>query len=244
MVFSKMNAETESESFIVNHIKEEDFPERTRKHQEKDSFCSKLKDILQTPTAETEYDKNIQERYCVKQGVLYHSLSDQKTKWYVVVPRSMVSEILQLHHNSDLFVHPGTSQTLKFIKEFYTWKGMTTDVRKFVRACEVCSKVKTVGRTIKSDLVPRKAIAPMHTISIDLMGPYTRSKKGRRYLITAMDQFSRWTEAYPVNNADSKKVAEVLEKEFFSRFGFPKIVLTDNGSLTSHQNFGKLGVRV
>lgn len=120
MVFSKMNAETESESFIVNHIKEEDFPERTRKHQEKDSFCSKIKDILQTPTAETEYDKNIQERYCVKQGVLYHSLSDQKTKWYVVVPRSMVSEILQLHHNSDLFVHPGTSQTLKFIKEFYT----------------------------------------------------------------------------------------------------------------------------
>lgn len=107
---------------------------------------------------------------------------------------------------------------------------MTTDVRKIVRACEVCSKVKTVGRTIKSDLVPRKAIAPMHTISIDLMGPYTRSKKGRRYLITAMDQFSRWTEAYPVNNADFKKVAEVLEKEFFSRFGFPNIVLTDNGS--------------
>lgn len=109
------------------------------------------------------------------------------------------------------------------------WKNMFRDVREYVRNCETCSHVKTARRTLQAGLTPRKLIHPFHTVSIDRMGPYTRSRKGKRFLLVATDTFSKWTEAYPLNAATILKIIEVLENEFFARFGYPKVLLSDNG---------------
>lgn len=61
------------------------------------------------------------------------------------------------------------------------------------------------------------------------MGPYPRSGKGKSYILVATDCFSRWTEAYPLGTATSKTIIETLEREFFSRFGYPRVCLSDNG---------------
>lgn len=45
----------------------------------------------------------------------------------------------------------------------------------------------------------------------------------------ATDCFSRWTEAYPLGTATTKTITETLEREFFSRFGYPRVCLSDNG---------------
>lgn len=173
MVFPASNPGTQQNN--LNYISEGDFPERIKQHQEKDTFCINIKKILQSTNEESNSNQNIKKSYVIKQNILYNKPKNA-SKWCVLVPKSMVLEIVHLHHNNDLYEHPGTAQTLKFIKEFYTWKGMTTDVRKYVRGCDTCSRVKTAGRTIQSQLVPRKVVAPMHTISVDLMGPYTRTK--------------------------------------------------------------------
>jgi len=36
------------------------------------------------------------------------------------------------------------------------------------------------------------------------------------------------TEAYPLGTATSKTIIETLEREFFSRFGYPRVCLSDN----------------
>ncbi|XP_060879165.1 uncharacterized protein K02A2.6-like [Metopolophium dirhodum] len=61
------------------------------------------------------------------------------------------------------------------------------------------------------------------------MGPYPRTSRGKQYILVATDLFSRWTEAYPLGTATTKTMTETLEREFFSRFGYPRVCLSDNG---------------
>lgn len=147
-----------------------------------------------------------------------------------MVPQARSTKIIELHHDHELSNHPGTEETLRKIKQKYAWKGMRKQISEYVKKCEVCAQVKTAGRTIQASLTPRKLNGPFHTISIDLMGPYTRSRKGKKYILVATDLFSKWVEAYPLNSTTSSKIIQLLEQELFSRFGYPKVVISDNGS--------------
>lgn len=69
------------------------------------------------------------------------------------------------------------------------------------------------------------------------MGKYPRSTKGNHYLIVASDICSKWVEAKPIRVATSKHIIQFLEEDVFSRFGFPKIILSDNGSQFLSQEF-------
>ncbi|KAL1446655.1 hypothetical protein WDU94_009872, partial [Cyamophila willieti] len=147
----------------------------------------------------------------------------------LIVPTTMIENIIKMHHDDELNNHPGTNETIRRVGKKYTWKGMHQDIREYVRKCEICAQVKTAGRTMKSGLTPRKLVHPFHTVSIDLMGPYTRSRKGKKFLLVATDTFSKWTEAYAMNTATSVKIVALLEQELFARFGYPKILISDNG---------------
>ncbi|KAI5724686.1 hypothetical protein M8J77_005959 [Diaphorina citri] len=150
----------------------------------------------------------------------------QKNK--IFVPPSEVREIIKLHHDSDLYRHPGSAQTLKNCQANYTWPNMSESIREYVRQCTVCARTKVVGRTNKPCLVQRQVVTPMHTLSVDIMGPYTRSKKGKRYLLVISDTFSRWVEAFPLPQADTKRILPLLQ-EWFCRYGYPEVIITDNG---------------
>ena len=70
----------------------------------------------------------------------------------------------------------------------------------------------------------------MERIAVDVMGPLIRSDRGNRFLLVAMDYFSKWPEAYALSNQEAKTVAEVLVSEFVSRFGVPLEIHSDQGT--------------
>ncbi|UYV72260.1 K02A2.6-like [Cordylochernes scorpioides] len=66
-------------------------------------------------------------------------------------------------------------------------------------------------------------------IAIDIMGQLPRSDKGNRYILVAMDYFTKWPEAFPLADQEAETVAETLISQFFSRFGVPMQIHTDQG---------------
>jgi hypothetical protein len=58
-------------------------------------------------------------------------------------------------------------------------------------------------------------------IAIDVAGPFPWSDKGNRYLLIAMDYFTKWPEAYAILNQEASTVAEALVTNFFCHFGEP-----------------------
>ncbi|KAK3034436.1 hypothetical protein RJ639_034673 [Escallonia herrerae] len=59
----------------------------------------------------------------------------------------------------------------------------------------------------------------------------------RRFVIVAIDYFTKWTEAEPLATITASKCEEFFWKNVVCRFGVPKILITDNGKQFDNSNF-------
>ena len=69
-------------------------------------------------------------------------------------------------------------------------------------------------------------------MAIDIVGgkgslPTTRS--GCRYILTVVDLFTRWAEAFPLANQKATTIARTLVRGWICRYGVPYRVLSDQG---------------
>ena len=56
------------------------------------------------------------------------------------------------------------------------------------------------------------------------------TEDGNRYIIVAVDYFSKWSEARLLRHANAMTVATFIYKEIVCRFGPPKIIQSDQGT--------------
>lgn len=47
--------------------------------------------------------------------------------------------------------------------------------------------------------------------------------------MVVQDTFTRWVEAFPIRSKSSKLIVERLVNDVFTRFGIPRIIISDNG---------------
>ncbi|KAJ1180899.1 hypothetical protein NDU88_006110 [Pleurodeles waltl] len=64
---------------------------------------------------------------------------------------------------------------------------------------------------------------------MDIIGPLNPSSKGQQYVLVLVDYATRYPEAIPLPSMHTKVIAQAMI-EFFSRVGFPKEILTDQGT--------------
>ncbi|KAL1447768.1 hypothetical protein WDU94_013913 [Cyamophila willieti] len=195
--------------------------------QELDPDCKAIKEQLDTDLPNPLHS--------VKNGTLFQRKSET-TPWKVLVPVALILAVIHYFHDNPLASHPGEAVTFDLISKHHYWNSMKTDIKNYVRTCEVCARNKTAGRTTKTGLTPRAPTEVWETLALDLMGPYPRSKNGKQFLIVVTDLYSRWVEAKAVSSSNTKQIILFLEQEIFSRFGYPKKILSDNGpQFTSDQ---------
>ena len=70
---------------------------------------------------------------------------------------------------------------------------------------------------------------PFFHVIVDCVGPLPKSKTGNQFVLTIMCVATRFPEAIPLRTITSKSVIRALIK-FFSTFGFPKSLQTDQGT--------------
>ena len=73
-----------------------------------------------------------------------------------------------------------------------------------------------------------KATRPMERFNIDFKGPLPSASKNK-YLLTVIDEYSRFPFAIPCPNISTETVIKYLEK-IFSLCGMPEFIHSDRGS--------------
>ena len=70
----------------------------------------------------------------------------------------------------------------------------------------------------------------MERVGVDVLGPFPRSERGNRYVLTVMDYFTEWPEAYSLPDQEAETIVlDALVEGMFSRFGAPEVIHTDQG---------------
>jgi hypothetical protein len=146
---------------------------------------------------------------------------------YVPKPEERRSLVLQMHEDLG---HSGEQRFLSKIYRRYFWYCRTEDVRTVVRSCQQCQLVKSVG-SVRSGNERLKSIPTcdlFYRVALDTAGPLPESKTGNKYILVAIDHYSKWCEAKAVADHGAKTVARFLEDDLICRYGVPGFVLTDN----------------
>lgn len=151
-------------------------------------------------------------------------------KWKKVIPLKDRREAINRFHDTATGAHLGFEKTWHKIHNHFYWPKMRQDVGKHVRACSTCKASKASTTTMMPTMGDAKpARVPWELLSLDFVGPLTRSTAGNTVMLVAVDWVTKYVIAHPMRSADSVKMVNFLENEVFLRFSRPRIVLTDNG---------------
>lgn len=197
--------------------------------QNQDEKLRVIKTKLETGEAESDIKNN----YKLKEERLYRIVTGGNER--LVVPKYGRWNVLRKYH--DCIGHPGLKRCEQIIKETFWFSGMTRFIRKYVNACLDCLYKRSQYGRPEGELHPIEKIAePLHTVHIDHLGPFCKSRAGNSYLLMIVDSFTKFTWAVPVKTTRAHEVLCALSNTFCS-FGYPKRIISDSGSCFKSKSF-------
>jgi hypothetical protein len=209
-------------------LRKKNFWEFIKSKQDEDSWIQKLKaERLDKPHS----------GYTLHEGVLLFRQSTTLSKYIpptevsaIVVPKTLKKAVLNMFHGNDSILgHLGWFKTFHAIRERFAWKGLTRDVKRWIRSCQHCLSRKAVPPPHRRYNISDQIMAPMNRIAMDIVGPLKKTKRGNTHILTMFCPFSHWPEAFALSSTTAKDVLTCLKKHI-AMHSVPAEVLSDRGT--------------
>ena len=142
-----------------------------------------------------------------------------------IVPETWRKRVFDTFHSLS---HPGARTTKKLVSSKFVWHGLGREITIWARCCVPCQRAK-IHRHTKAPLSKFEPTSRrFEHVHIDLVGPLPESQ-GCSYLLTAVDRFTRWLEAVPIQKIDTYTIARAYIQNWVARFGVPLHMTSDRG---------------
>uniref|UniRef100_A0A2N9HF94 Uncharacterized protein n=1 Tax=Fagus sylvatica TaxID=28930 RepID=A0A2N9HF94_FAGSY len=83
----------------------------------------------------------------------------------------------------------------------------------------------------------RPTLRQMPTWGLDIMGPLPIGRRQLRFLVVAIDYFTKWVEAEPLATITERNIQNFVWKTVICRFGIPRVLVSDNGKQFDNPRF-------
>ena len=210
--------------------------------QRTDADASELIQAINDPEYGTALLQRRAKNFSIQNEILYkrNPRPDGQMK-LIFIPKNLVGEILFSTHNEPLAGHLGLAKTTHKIMSRYFWYIMRKDIEKYVRGCEDCQTRKGTANAKPAGLLHPLSIGlPFDRVGIDLLGPFRRSKKGKKFIIVATDYATRWAETKAIFSGKIEPVASFILENIICRHGAPRVLLSDRGIVFRSQSYKRI----
>ncbi|KAL5541953.1 hypothetical protein UlMin_009663 [Ulmus minor] len=181
------------------------------------------------PKEERKLQKHIT-KYLVKEGHLYRRAYNGEI--LKCISDQEADEVLREIHEGDCGEHQGGRRLYEeALRLGYFWPTMEKDAMGYAQKCQNCQLFGNKIHAPSVNLHPVNTPWPFHTWALDLIGPISPPSRGRIWILTATENFTKWAEAVPLKKATSEAIAMFILEHIICRFGVPRRILTDNGRL-------------
>lgn len=189
--------------------------------------------------ANLEVDPSLANTYEVFNEELYyidHQLPFTSRK-RLFVPTKCRVILLRIAHDDPAYGgHLGVKKTRAKLIGYY-WPHMSRDIEKYVKSCPICQIHKPVRKPRYGFLHPIPICDIFERINVDIVGPLHITKRGNRFIITAIDSFSRYAYARAAPEVKTSDVIKFLTEEIFTKHGCPASLISDNGPQFTSSEF-------
>ncbi|KAF1313487.1 Pol protein, partial [Globisporangium splendens] len=197
------------------------------KSDDTNGACRLCEDVNAIATGVTStIQEEITEGY--KQDEACQELIKGSSKGVVPNDEGLRHRLLYEYHDGPSSGHLGREKTFLSLSRDYYWPHMYKWVRKYVRTCEVCQRVKPSGSTqapLRSLAVPSDS---WKSVSMDFIFGLPRDTHGRNGILVFVDRFSKMVHLAPVSDKISaEKTAKVFVDVVFRLHGLPVEIVSD-----------------
>ncbi len=81
------------------------------------------------------------------------------------------------------------------------------------------------------------ATAPGQIVSTDLIGPFVASPSGNMYILVVLGHTTSHADAYRTPRKTNEAVWKILKQQYFPKYGYPQVIITDQGLEFNAQEF-------
>jgi ribonuclease HI len=192
------------------------------------------------------YSKRIEARirpYVIIEGELYkQGVCSPLLK---CLSRTEGIELMKEIHAGLCGSHIGSRPLLgKVFRQGFYWPKAASDAAELVQKCENCQKC---ARDQKQPSFVTQLIQPTWPLQrwgLDLLGPLPPAQGNLKYVVVAVEYFSKWIEAKPLATITSATVQKIFWQNIVCRFGVPKEITMDNGTQFDAKTFKDLCDRI
>ena len=209
------------------------------KEQDQDPDTARVKELIQKGTRPNRRLRNREspvvtrlltywDTLSVENNILLKSsrLGEESVK-RVVIPSHKQKECLHLIH--DDMGHLGRDKTLSVAQERFFWIGLMKDIEQKLKTCHRCLCAKAPNLPERAPLVSIVTTRPMELVCMDFLSLET-AVGGYQSILVVTDHFTRYACAFPTRNQEAKTVAKILVDEYFTHYGIPERLHSDQGA--------------
>ena len=176
----------------------------------------------------------------LRAGVLYRYTEDwsrpDRSSMQLCLPPPFRKEALEGCH--DNIGHLGLDRTLDLLRDRFYWPHLLDDAKNHVSTRRRCQLAKSKQQ--RAPMQPYHADAPVELVHMDYL-TIEHGKTGNDVnILIITDHYSRFAQAVVTSSQTALVTAKAAWNHFFSKYGFPKKIVTDQGTNFESKLFMKL----
>ncbi|VFQ86996.1 unnamed protein product [Cuscuta campestris] len=121
----------------------------------------------------------------------------------------------------------------------YYWPTIVQDCERYVQKCRTCQVFYKYPGRPATYYHPVSNVIPFARFGVDIIGAFPVAQGGKKFVIVAIDYFTKWIEAEALANITTQQCKKFIWKNIITRFGAPMNLITDNGPQFRNPRFTK-----